>query len=216
MAITILPALPSDSATLTPIGLLAFANDPLNAAMVKASTSTPSQLDEHLQWRIKRNERRMQGAGKFWFKAVDSETGEMIGYTGILAPEAGVKFNNVAVGAGSVEAEGGMPEIIDREWLVVWEGIMEELKERHLKGRDDYWYVCSMVVHPKHQGRGIGRQLLEAICELADEAGQDIYLEASAPGKPLYEKGGFDVLEEKVLLDGTARLTAMLRRPRSL
>lgn len=72
-----------------------------------------------------------------------------------------------------------------------------------------------MVVHPNHQGRGIGRKLLDAICELADRAGQDIYLEASEPGKRLYEKAGFVVLGEKTFLEGVAPVPAMLRRPQT-
>lgn len=72
-----------------------------------------------------------------------------------------------------------------------------------------------MVVHPSQQGRGIGRKLLDAICELADKAGQDVYLEASPAGRRLYEKAGFEVLQEKTLLGGPGPdMTAMLRRAR--
>lgn len=72
--------------------------------------------------------------------------------------------------------------------------------------------LASMAVDPDHQRRGIGRQLLQAECELADKAGQDIYLEAIPSGKKLYENAGFEILGEVRMLDESYPLTLMLRR----
>lgn len=139
MAITILPATPSDSAVLTPIGLLAFANDPLNQALVTTTTPTPAQQEEYVQYRIQRNERRMAGPGKSWFKAVDSDTGEVLGYTGILAPEQVKVLGGVVAGSGPANADGPLPEILNREWVDVVEREFGALKKRHLDGREDFW-----------------------------------------------------------------------------
>lgn len=156
MAITILPAQPSDASTLVPIGLLAFSADPLNCALLKLSTATPAQLAAHLQWRIKRNERRMAGPGGFWFKAVDSESGEVLGFTGALAPEVDAGAH---AGAGALQIDGEVPEVVDREFMGRWERGLEGLKEECLGARRDYWceffscrmhspIVVSMLAHP--------------------------------------------------------------------
>lgn len=133
MPITILPAHPTDASTLTPMGLLAFSNDPLNRRLLKLSTATPAQLAAHEQWRIKRNERRMAGPGKFWFKAVDDESGEVLGFTGALAP------GQEGAAAGLLKDDGEVPEVMDRDWMRVWEEGLEGLKGECLGERSDYW-----------------------------------------------------------------------------
>lgn len=72
-----------------------------------------------------------------------------------------------------------------------------------------------MAVHPDYQGNGIAKRLLQKICEFADEAGQDVYLESTTAGQSLYKKGGFEVLGELSMLDGEYSLSSMLRKPKS-
>lgn len=72
-----------------------------------------------------------------------------------------------------------------------------------------------MAVHPDYQGNGIAKRLLQTICEFADEAGQDVYLESTTAGLSLYKKGGFEVLGELSMLDGEYSLNSMLRKPQS-
>ena len=72
-----------------------------------------------------------------------------------------------------------------------------------------------MAVHPDYQGNGIAKRLLQKICEFADEAGQDVYLESTTAGQSLYKKGGFEVLGELTMLDGEYTLNSMLRKPKS-
>ena len=73
-----------------------------------------------------------------------------------------------------------------------------------------------MAVHPDYQGHGIAKRLLQRICEFADEAGQDVYLESTTAGLSLYKKGGFEVLGELSMLEGEYTLYSMLRKPKSL
>jgi ribosomal protein S18 acetylase RimI-like enzyme len=76
-----------------------------------------------------------------------------------------------------------------------------------------------MAVHPDYQGNGIAKRLLQKICEFADEAGQDVYLESTTAGLSLYKKGGFEVLGELSMLqwlDAEYTLNSMLRKPKSL
>jgi ribosomal protein S18 acetylase RimI-like enzyme len=69
-----------------------------------------------------------------------------------------------------------------------------------------------MAVDPDYHGQGIAKRLLQKLCEIADEAGQDIYLESTTAARTLYKNAGFEVLGELVILDGEYLLTSMLRK----
>jgi ribosomal protein S18 acetylase RimI-like enzyme len=73
-----------------------------------------------------------------------------------------------------------------------------------------------MAVDPDYHGQGIAKRLLQKLCEIADEARQDIYLESTTAARTLYKNAGFEVLGELVLLDGEYLLTSMLRKSRQL
>lgn len=51
--------------------------------------------------------------------------------------------------------------------------------------------LTSFAVHPKHQGRGLGSQLLQRCAEIADAAGLPTYLNAFPGAHSLYGKFGF-------------------------
>ena len=56
------------------------------------------------------------------------------------------------------------------------------------------WYVALLGTHPKHQGKGYGRKLLDLVASwAAEEGGLDCYLECSGPNVPYYEKCGYEV-----------------------
>jgi GNAT superfamily N-acetyltransferase len=74
--------------------------------------------------------------------------------------------------------------------------------------------VPSMAVDPDYHGQGIAGQLLQKLCELPDEAGQDIYLESTIAARTLYKNAGFEVLGELEMLEGEYMLTSMLRKPK--
>jgi hypothetical protein len=134
MAITILPVTPSDAPSLTSLGLQAFSTDPLNAALEKYSTLDPTQRSEYLSWRTERNRRRMTGPGKFWFKAVDSATGNLVGYVGMLAPERS-RPGPEAVDEGLASAPANADMALWGDFV----GRLEEMRERCMGGRGDYW-----------------------------------------------------------------------------
>lgn len=133
MSITILPALPTDAATITPIGVLAFANDVFNARLAKPN-GTPAQHEEYLQWRIRRNERRMAKPGGTWFKAVDAETGEVVGCTGLQAPGP-----EEGEGEANGEVQEAEPEIFNGEFMREWHEAMEKVRKECMGERQDYW-----------------------------------------------------------------------------
>ena len=71
-----------------------------------------------------------------------------------------------------------------------------------------------MAVHPDYQGQGIAKRLLLKGLELADEAGEDVYLESTPGAKGLYQRVGFEVLEE-FTVRATFPMTVMLRKAMS-
>jgi ribosomal protein S18 acetylase RimI-like enzyme len=226
MTITILPAtVSSDARTLTSTGLQAFSTDPLNKALENYSSLNPTQRSEYLQWRTERNLDRMTGPGKFWFKAVDSATGDLVGYVGMLAPKKTRPESESSVDGWHASA----PANTDLALFAAFVGKLEEMQERLMGRRDDYWckfrrgmmfgglanaltaVVSSMAVHPDYQGQGIAKRLLLKGLELADEAGEDVYLESTPGAKGLYLKVGFEVLEEFTVNDRFP-MTVMLRK----
>ena len=68
-----------------------------------------------------------------------------------------------------------------------------------------------MLVHPDHQGRGIGTKLLRRGLEDVDNAGQDVFLEASPAGAKLYESCGFNLLEMCTVIDDSYEVGIMMR-----
>ncbi|THW02716.1 hypothetical protein D6D25_08526 [Aureobasidium pullulans] len=56
-------------------------------------------------------------------------------------------------------------------------------------------YLGIMVVKPGYQGRGVGSFAMKWGVDLADRLGLPIYVEATLPGRRLYERWGFEVQE---------------------
>jgi GNAT superfamily N-acetyltransferase len=74
------------------------------------------------------------------------------------------------------------------------------------------WYLALLGVRSSAQGRGIGGALLEAKLARIDSAGEPAYLEASTPrNRALYERHGFEVVEEFAAEGGAPPMWAMWR-----
>jgi ribosomal protein S18 acetylase RimI-like enzyme len=75
---------------------------------------------------------------------------------------------------------------------------MEERRAAHVP--EPHFYLAALGVEPKRQGEGIGSALLAPVLAEADAAGVACYLEtATGRNVLLYERHGFDVVEELVL-----------------
>lgn len=75
---------------------------------------------------------------------------------------------------------------------------------------------------PKYHRRGAGKALLVPMLAIADAAGLRSYVEATAAGRPLYEKLGFREVETLVLdaaaatggrINGMSTIWIMIREP---
>jgi ribosomal protein S18 acetylase RimI-like enzyme len=93
---------------------------------------------------------------------------------------------------------------------------MTELDMRHRHhAPGPHHYLMALGVDPDRQGQGIGSALMAPVLERCDREGRIAYLETSTPGgRRLYERHGFEVVEERTLRDTTTRGWLMLRRPR--
>lgn len=63
-----------------------------------------------------------------------------------------------------------------------------------------FWFsltdISMLATQPTYQHHGAGTMLLEDILTEADEAGVECYLEATDTAKPLYERHGFEMVNE--------------------
>ncbi|KAK8023763.1 hypothetical protein PG993_011829 [Apiospora rasikravindrae] len=84
--------------------------------------------------------------------------------------------------------EGGNVEIADR--------FFSALNASQKKWKtDDMLGLSLLCVSPKYFRKGIASALLTPMLDIADAEGRKTYLEATAAGKPLYEKLGFRLVE---------------------
>jgi GNAT superfamily N-acetyltransferase len=78
-----------------------------------------------------------------------------------------------------------------------------------------HWYVNAMGVTPAWQGRGYGTVLMRPVLERCDAERVPAYLETATPrGRALYERNGFEVVEECRFADDAPPVWRMWREPR--
>lgn len=135
------------------------------------------------------------------FKAVDRETGAIIGAArwSIHADEQVIDKSVEEESRGGVEAFR-VPELREEVASAFYRGLLEGKREimgireedgkvRKLKPRVD---LESLFTHPDHQGKGVGKALLQRCIQDAEALGLVAYLEATEEGLPLYAKSGFE------------------------
>jgi ribosomal protein S18 acetylase RimI-like enzyme len=88
------------------------------------------------------------------------------------------------------------------------------IERKHPRG-PDHWYLPIIGVARAWQGRGFGGALLRPMLERCDRERIAAYLEASTPrNRSLYERHGFEVVEECSYADDAPPLWRMWREPR--
>ena len=205
MAINILPASPNDAAEMINVGMKAFANDLMAKSTFDVQSGSPEEVEEYRQWRVSLARLRMSGQGKHYFKAQDEATGEIVGYAGVNGPGAEILPHTAVTRPKFLNSH------VDNELMEK----MNATRERCLGDRKDVWYVQSMLVRPDYQGRGIATRLLNHAMQGADRAGQDVYLEGTVAGQPLYLRCGFEPLEDISMMNGAYVIKSMIRHPQA-
>ncbi|KAL2127371.1 hypothetical protein VTI74DRAFT_10837 [Chaetomium olivicolor] len=187
MPFAVLPALIPDIRAVYDVYFAAFTADPDGRVLLDILFPDGVTSDEF-------RDAHTKGTLAWWhssetqytFKCVDMDTGEVIG---MALCDVLVQPSNEG------EGERKMPEV---GWL---EGKARERAERVLEGlwraREKLWggksyiYIHAFAVNPKHQGRGAGAALVQALIDLGDGTGLPIYLESSPGSQGLYRKLGF-------------------------
>jgi GNAT superfamily N-acetyltransferase len=76
------------------------------------------------------------------------------------------------------------------------------------------WFLGTLVVHPEHQGKGVGSALLRGCLTAADQEGQPVTLQTSTTDNVrFYQRHGFEVTEMLDELYPGAPPLWTLRRP---
>lgn len=89
----------------------------------------------------------------------------------------------------------------------------ERALEPH-RPREPTWFLATVGVDPRAQGRGLGRAVLGAGIDAADRSGHPAFLETSSERNvEFYERLGFTVTAEVDLPDGGPRTWCMRREP---
>lgn len=78
----------------------------------------------------------------------------------------------------------------------VFFGMLDSARARHMAGKD-FMHLKLLATAPKHSGRGAARLCLEYGCKMADELGLSTYLDSTPAGRAVYQRFGFEVLEEE-------------------
>ena len=87
--------------------------------------------------------------------------------------------------------------------------------ERKHPRKPPHWYLPVIGVAPEWQGRGYGHALLQPVLARCDADRTPAYLEASTPrNRALYERNGFELVEECTYAQDAPPLYRMWREPR--
>jgi GNAT superfamily N-acetyltransferase len=151
-----------------------------------------------------------------WIKAVSKSTGEVLGAACWTAPGAPLHnyLRRSAISPSVYDWQSKM-SWTDAEVDEMWSGVSDsewnvrtaendELR-RQTFGDEPHWYLAPLCCWPEHQGKGVGKRLLNWAIERADksEPVQPLFLESAPSARVVYLHVGFVPVGER---------TAMMRR----
>lgn len=123
-----------------------------------------------------------------WRKVVDTESGRIAG-----AALWNIHVENPFATPDNMEVTwfppGGAREFVETM-------ISEYDAPRAQAAQKPHVYLFVLFTHPDYRRKGVGQQLLDWGLEQADKLKLGIYLDSTAPGRPLYEANGFSYIQE--------------------
>ncbi|KAF1983835.1 acyl-CoA N-acyltransferase [Aulographum hederae CBS 113979] len=209
MSLEVSPISPSDLEATVGVWMAAF-EEGIGAALMNPSDPAvdfPRHVS-HLQKDLKEDKENILRI----FKCVDTATGEIAGI-------AEWHFYLREQTDEELDKHLERPKPGDDSYRECDEVIYDWLKGERRKdmGNRAYIYLYILAIRPQYQRKGVGSALLEHGLQQVDEFGLESYLEASMQGKPLYERFGFRVVNEREFdmtvfgKEGTDRNATMLR-----
>ncbi|KAH8657931.1 acetyltransferase [Xylariales sp. PMI_506] len=141
-------------------------------------------------------------------KAVDAETGHVLGYARWFIPPSHATsvdgtpaWAEAVIPAVSAEEEAEIRRVAE---TAVWDPntapdvLLEPIKEAKKKifAKKQYMRLDYLAVHPDYQGRGIGTALCQSGMKEAEKLGLDIFIHAMKAGMGVYTRLGFHVMKE--------------------
>ncbi|KAA8648891.1 hypothetical protein EYZ11_006047 [Aspergillus tanneri] len=87
----------------------------------------------------------------------------------------------------------------------LWKAMQRDTHARVWTDPRGYYFCNVLAVSAEMRGQGVGRKLVEVVTRRADLEGRSCYLESSkgVPNLIIYEKLGFELVEEIECVDGT-------------
>ncbi|GKT49632.1 putative acyltransferase SID5 [Colletotrichum spaethianum] len=129
---------------------------------------------------------------QYTYKCVDTETGEIVGMAlGDIYLKERSEEERKNHGVGWLEGAA-------RERAEAVLNPLHDVREKLFGGRR-YIYTHVIAVDPKHQGRKAGALWCKWGMELSDSLGIPLYFESSPSTYKLYEKMGYETLDEKIV-----------------
>ncbi|KAI7249741.1 hypothetical protein KC343_g6758 [Hortaea werneckii] len=119
-------------------------------------------------------------------KVTNTETGQILSFA-----KAEIKAYTPSELSSAADTGHEDEPPMNRDWFA-----LNESMRRQYMGLQKHCYIGMLATLPCHQHKGAGTMLLNAICNYADEAGLEVYLEATDTAKPLYLKHGFVAVNE--------------------
>ena len=192
-------AAPADLAPLAKAMAAAFYDDPVASWLLRDDARRLRQLERGFTLFLRR----------LYLPAGECHTTEHVAGGALWLPPGRWQAGPVT----QLRVLAGLPRICGSELprFLRYSRLMES---KHRARSEDHYYLPYMGVEPGCQGRGIGSALLRPVLERCDSEGVPAYLEASTPrNRDLYERHGFEVLEEVELAAGGPVHWLMWRKP---
>lgn len=135
MSVSILPCTIDDADAMITCGEQAFANDVLIKAIFNPDTATREEIRLHHDYRTAVARKRLTGAGKYYFKAVDDTTGSLVGFVGMFDPQVDVDSQS------QIDVE--RPKCLNDEFDAKFRKALREAEAKVIGDRKDVWCMWS-------------------------------------------------------------------------
>ncbi|GAQ08119.1 hypothetical protein ALT_5440 [Aspergillus lentulus] len=217
---TIRYATEADAPAIAELNIICFQDGPMYRNMfpnIDPLSATPMK--------ISRTYDKLSNPKMHLLVATDSTSNQILGCSRWLMPDTSPIWRSeseMAVLSDEARAKAAQMAQLRPAGMnvAVYDGVMKALEEMRRKYvREGDIVLELLVTHPQHQGKGVGKALLDWGVRMADQKNARIYLEASPEGYPLYRKYGWRDVEDIVIDysvyggEGDARYVVMIREP---